>query len=213
MVIIASDYDPVKAGIVASLRRPGGNITGVVVTQIELAAKRLEIMREILPAATRYLMLNDAFTKDQFDATLLTARQLKVEIVAETFGSPPYDIEAALTRSRTPRIDALIVASSPHLFDQRARISEWAMKQKLPASIANIWGDDAAFVLAYQADQAKLASRAADIAASILRGAKPADIPVEQPTIYNMVINLRTAKALNIKIPQSILLRADRVIE
>ena len=87
------------------------------------------------------------------------------------------------------------------------------MKQKLPASIANIWGDDAAFVLAYQADQAKLASRAADIAASILRGAKPTDIPVEQPTIYNMVINLRTAKALNIKIPQSILLRADRVIE
>ena len=108
VVIIANDYDPVKAGIVASLRRPGGNVTGVVVTQIELSAKRLEIMREILPAATHYLVLSDVFTKDQLDATRQAARKLRVEIVAETFGAPPYDIEAALTKSRTPRVDALI---------------------------------------------------------------------------------------------------------
>ena len=213
VVIIANDYDPVQAGIVASLRRPGGNVTGVVVSQIELSAKRLEIMREILPAATRYLMLNDATTQDQLDATRQAARKLRVEIIAETFGSPPYDLEAAFAKNRTPRVEALIVPSSAHLSDQRARISELAMKHRLPVSISNAWGDEAAFVLLYQADLPKLGARAAAIAVSILRGAKPAEIPVEQPTVYNMVINLKTAKALKVKVPQSILLRADRVIE
>lgn len=213
VVIIAIDYDPVKSGIVASLRRPGSNVTGVLVSQIELSAKRLEIMREILPAATRYLMLNDATTQDQLDATRQAARKLRLEIIAETFGSPPYDFEAALAKNRTPRVEALIVPSSAHLSDQRARISELAMKYRLPASAANLWGDESGFVLHYGADTLKIAARAADIAVSILRGAKPAEIPVEQPTVYNMVINLKTAKALNIKVPQSILLRADRVIE
>ena len=213
VVIIASDYDPVKSGIVASLRRPGGNFTGVVVTQLELSAKRLEIMREILPAATRYLVLGDATTKDQLDATRQAARQLRVEIIAETFGPLPYDFEAALARNRAARIEALIVPSSAHLSDQRAKISELAMKHRLPASIANSWGDEGAFLLHYTANLPKLGARAAEIAASILRGAKPAEIPVEQPTIYEMVINLKTARALGIKMPQSVLVRADRVVE
>ena len=213
VVIVASDYDPVKSGIVASLRRPGGNVTGVVVTQIELSAKRLEIMREMLPAATRYLMLSDAFSKDQLDATRQAARQLRVEVVAEPFGSPPYDIEAALTKKRTPQVEALIVPSSPHLSDHSAKISEYSKKQRLPASVANNWGDEGAFLLHYTADLPKLAARAAEMATSILRGAKPAEIPVEQPTIYEMVVNLKTARALGIKVPQSVLVRADRVIE
>lgn len=213
VVIIASDYDPVKSGIVASLRRPGGNVTGVVVTQIELSAKRLEIMREILPAATRYLMLSDASTKDQLDATRQAARQLRVEIIAETFGSPPYDIEAAFARSRTSRVEALIIPSSAHLSDQRAKLSELAMKHRLPASTANYWDDEGAFLLRYTANLPKQGARAAEMATSILRGAKPAEIPVEQPTIYEMVINLKTARALGIKMPQSVLVRADRVIE
>ncbi len=213
VVMIATDYDPVKAGIVASLRRPGGIVTGVVATQIELAAKRLEIMHEILPAATRYLVLGDAFTKDQLDATRQAARQLRVEIVAETFGSPPYDLEAAFGRSRAARVEALIVLSSPHLSEHGAGISEFAVRQRLPASISNRGQEASGFLLWYAADLSKLAVRATDIAASILRGAKPAEIPVEQPTHYNMVINLKTARALGIKVPQSMLVRADRVIE
>ena len=212
IVIIANDYDPVKAGIVASLRRPGGNVTGVVITQIELAAKRMEIMRELLPTASRYLVLSDVFTKTQLDATLQAAQQLRMDIVVETFGSQPYDIEAALTKTRAPRINALIVLSSPVLLEQRAKISALALKQRLPVSTSNLWLEDTGFVLYYSADQAKLATRAAEMATSILRGRKPAEIPVEQPTIYEMVINLKTAKALGIKVPQSILLRADRVI-
>ena len=168
-------------GIVPNLRRPGGNFTGVYLSQLELSAKRLEIMRAILPAATRYLVLGDAFTKYQLDATREAARQLRVEIVAENFGPPPYDIEAALAKSRAPRVEALIVLTSPHLSDLRARISEMTMKQRLPASVgyaAATWGE-AGFLIAYAADQNQMATRAADIAASILKGAKPGEIPIE----------------------------------
>ena len=204
-----------KSGIVLNLRQPGGNLTGVFLSQIELSAKRLELMRAVLPAATRYLVLGDAGTKDQLDATRQAATRLRVEIVAETFASPPYDIEVAIAKSRTPRVDALIVLTSPHLFDQRARISESAMKQKLPASVgydAAGWGE-AGFLIAYAADADKISARAAEMAVSILKGAKPGDIPVEQATNYELTVNLKTARALGITIPQSVLLRADRVIE
>jgi len=214
VVIIANDYDPVKAGIVLNLRHPGGNLTGVFLSQIELSAKRLELMRAILPAAARYLVLGDAFTQDQLDATRQVATKLRVEIIAETFASPPYDIEAAIAKNRTPRVDALIVLTSPQLFDQRARISESAMKQKLPASVgypAAGWGE-AGFLIAYAAEQDKLSARAAEMAVSILKGAKPGDIPIERATKFDLIINLKTAKALGIKIPQQVLQRADRVI-
>ena len=215
VVIFANEYDPVRAGIVSNLRFPGGNLTGVFLSQIELGAKRVELMRAILPAATRYLVLGDAFTKDQLDATRQAARQLRVEIVEEIFGSPPYDIEAAFARSRARRVEALMVLTSPHLFDQRAKISGLTVEHRLPASVGYpvaSWGE-AGFLVAYNADQAKTMARAADMAASILRGAKPGEIAVEQATNCEMVINLKTAKALGITIPQSVLLRADRVIE
>ncbi|MFN0164759.1 MAG: ABC transporter substrate-binding protein [Burkholderiales bacterium] len=212
-VIIANDYDPVKSGIVASLRRPGGNVTGIGVTQLELAAKRMEIMHEMLPAARRYLALGDTFSKDQLDAVVQAGRRLGVEVVAETFGAPPYDIEAVLTKYRQQRIDALMLTSSPHLADLRVRISATALKLGLAVSTPNLWDDALSFVLNFAPDQPKLAARAADIAVSLLRGAKAAETPVENPTVYNLVINLRTAKALNIKVPQSLLLRADRVID
>lgn len=214
VVFIANDYDPIKAGIASSLRRPGGNITGVVLSQIEVAAKRMEIMREILPKAARYLVLSDVFTKDQLEATQLAARQLGVGVVPEIFGAPPYDVEAAFAKHRA-RVDALMVLTSPQLFDLRARVAESATKHRLPASVGfpvKSWGE-AGFLLSYTADQDKLSARAGDIAARILKDANPAEIPVEQPTTYEMVINLKTARALNIRMPQSVLVRADRVIE
>lgn len=214
VIVIANDYDPIQAGIASSLRRPGGNLTGVVLSQIEVAAKRLEIMREILPKAARYLVLSDVFTKDQLDATQQAARQLGVEIVPEIFGAHPYDIEAAFARNRA-RVDALMVLTSPQLFDLRASVSASATKHRLPASVgfpvAN-WGE-AGFVLSYTENQDKLAARAGDMAARILKGANPGEIPIEQPTTYEMVINLKTAKVLNIRVPISVLVRADRVIE
>jgi putative ABC transport system substrate-binding protein len=215
VVIIANDYDPVKSGIVSNLRRPGGNLTGVFLSQIELSAKRLELMRAALPATTRYLVLGDAFTKDQLDATRQAATKLRVELVAETFGSPPYDIEAAIAKARTPRVEALIVLTSPQLFDLRAKIAESAMTHKLPASVgyaASGWGE-VGFLIAYAAEFNKMSARAAEIAVSILKGAKPGDIPIEQATNYELMVNLKTARALGITVPQAVLLRADHVIE
>jgi len=174
----------------------------------------MEIMREILPKAARYLVLSDVFTKDQLAATQLAARQLGVEAVPEIFGAPPYDIEAGFAKHRA-RVDALMVLTSPQLFDLRARVAESATKHRLPASVGfpvASWGE-AGFLLSYTADAGKVSARAGDIAASILKGANPAEIPVEQPTTYEMVINLKTAKALNIRVPKSVLVRADRVIE
>ena len=142
VVLIAADYDPVKAGLVSSLRRPGGMVTGLAGVTIELAAKRIEIMREIVPRANRYLVLADNFTKGQLDATVEAARTLRVEIVTETFGAPPYDLDAAFARGRAAQANALIVLSSPEFLNQRTRIFELAMKHRLPAaSGARSYGD------------------------------------------------------------------------
>jgi putative ABC transport system substrate-binding protein len=215
VVIFANEYDPVRAGIVPNLQRPGGNITGVFMSQIELAAKRLELMRATLPAAARYLVLGDAFTKEQLDATRQAARRLRIEIVEEIFGSPPYDIEAAFARNRTRQVDALIVLASPLLFEQSARISRLTVEQRLPGSVGYPVASlgETGFLMTYNADLARTTARAGDIAARILKGTKPGEIPVEQATNYELVINLKTAKALAITVPQSILIRADLVIE
>lgn len=215
VVIFANEYDPLRAGIVSSLQRPGGNITGVFMSQIELGAKRLELMRAILPAATRYLVLGDAFTKEQLDATRQAARNLRVETVEEIFGAPPYDIEGAFARSRARRVEALVVLASPRLFEQSSRISRLTIEQKLPASVGYPVASlgETGFLMTYNADTARTTARAGEIAASILKGAKPGEIPVEQATNYELMINLKTAKVLAVTIPQSVLLRADLVIE
>lgn len=215
VVIIANDYDPVKAGIVSNLRRPGANVTGVYLSQLELSAKRIEFMHAAVPRAVRYLVLGDVFTQDQLEATKQAARLLHTEVVAVRFDKPPYAIDSAFATGRARRVQAVIVLTSPHLFDQRARISELALKHRLPASVgypAAGWGDEG-FLISYAADQSKVAARAADIAVNILRGAQAGDMAVEQATHYELVINRKTAKALGLTIPQSLSLRADRFIE
>jgi putative ABC transport system substrate-binding protein len=215
VVIFANEYDPLRAGIASSLRLPGGNITGVFTSQIELGMKRMELMHEILPTAVRYLVLGDAFTQDQLNTSRNAAHQFRVELIEEIFRAPPYDIEAAFARARARRIEALIVLASPSLFDLSAKISSLTVEQRLPASvgypIVNL--GETGFLLSFNVDSARLMSRAGDIAASILNGAKPGEIPIEQATQYELVINLRAAKVLGISVPKPVLLRADQVIE
>ena len=215
VVIVAIDYDPVKRGIVSSLRRPGGNITGVTLVQPLLAAKRLELLHDIVPKAKRYLVLGDSFTKDQIDAIHEAAERLRVEVVSETFGAPPYDFEAAFKKGLAAKIEAVIVPSSPaYNIEAREKIIALTLKYRLP-SASPVSGElpDEGFLLRYDANRAKIYARAGDIAARILKGAHPGDIPVEQASEFELVVNLKTAKALKISIPQSILLRANRVIE
>ena len=213
LVIIAPDYDPVKAGIVASLRRPGGNVTGMVLLPPSLTAKRLELLREVVPKAKRILVLADAFTTDQLETVQQAAGTLRVEIVVETFAAPPYDFEAAFARGVAAGAEVLIVLVSPVFLDQRARIAEQVMKYRVPSVGFPPHREDARFLLSYGTNFEKAVVRAGDIAVSILKGAKAGDIPVEQPTEFELVVDLKTAKALKISIPPSIMLRANRVIE
>ena len=211
VVVLAVDYDPVKAGIVASLRRPGGNVTGISSLSSSLMPKRLELLREIVPKAKRILVLSDLFTIEQLESVRQAAVQLRVEIVVETFATLPYDLEAAFARGRKAGADALFVLSSPALTDRQTRIGELVRQYRLPVAGVGSLMEETGMIFTY--DAVKPYVRAGDMAASILKGAKAGDIPMEQPKEFELVVNLKAAKALKISVPQSILLRANRVIE
>ena len=212
VIILAFDYDPVKSGIVSSYRRPGGNITGMYVSQSELAAKRLQLLHEIVPKAKRILVLADVFSNAQIGSIRQAAVKLRVEITIESIAGPALDFESAFARGRAAGIDALIVLLSPAFLDQRARIFELAMKYRLPSAGFPPMFAETGFLISYGVNPEAFA-RAGEIAWSILNGAKPGDLAVEQPTRFELVINAKTAKALGISIPGSIMMRVDRVIE
>lgn len=213
VVLCAVDYDPVDSGIVASYNRPGGNFTGVYVPQPTLAAKRFEIARELLPAAKRFLVVYDAFCKDQFAAVRAVAAKSEIGIEAVEFKAPPYDYVAAFKQGRRAGAQALVGLMAPIFFVDRVRIAEFVLKEHLPAiGGANAFAE-AGFLASYGAPFAKIAERGAEIAVRILKGAKPADTPVEQINEFEFAVNMKTARALGIKIPQSVLVRADKVIK
>ncbi len=213
VVFLAIDYDPVDSGIVASYNRPGGNYTGAYIAQPALAVKRFEIARELVPQAKRLLVFYDAFCKDQFEAVRQAAARTGVGIEAVEFKVPPYDYGSAFKQGRQARVQALVGLMSPVFFRDRAQIAALALKDRLPAIGGANEFSEAGFLASYGAPFAKIAERAAEIAARILKGAKPAEIPVEQVNVFEFALNRKTAKALGIKIPNSILLRADKVIE
>ena len=211
IVILALDYDPLEAGIVRSLGRPGGNVTGMYVPNAMLAAKRLELLRETLPGAKRVLALVDSYSARQLEVAQTAAAQLGMEIVTAPFTAPPYDFEAAFEKGRAARVEALLLFISPVFFEQRARISQLVGTRRLPAMTTTTGIDNG--LMSYGVNTSRTFERAGDIAASILKGANPGDIAIEQAAIFEFVVNLKVAKELGLKIPQSVLLRADRVIE
>jgi len=211
IVFLALDYDPLGAGIVRSLGRPGGNVTGIYVPNLMLAAKRLELLRETLPGAKRIFALVDSYSTEQLKVTLVAAAQLGIEIVTASFTAPPYDFEAAFEKGRAAGVVALVLFTSPVFFEQRARISQMVSIRRLPA-IAAFPGVDSG-LMSYGVNGAKAFERVGDIAASILKGTNPGSIAVEQAAVFEFVVNLKVAKSLGVRIPQSVLLRADRVIE
>ena len=213
VVILAVNYDPVKVGIVSNLARPGGNVTGIFISAPLLVAKLLQLMREMVPKAKRFLVLADPFTSEQIEALRQAAEQLRVEIIVETFARPPYDLDAAFVKGRAARVDAVISPSSPVFADRRTSIAELAIKHRLPSAGSFTSFAEAGYLFSYGVKPDKAFIRAGDMAASILKGAKPGEIGVEQPTEFELVVNLKTAKALGIKIPRSIAVRADRAIK
>ena len=214
-IVFAAHNDPVGIGHVASLSRPGGNITGLSMLQTELVAKELELLKSILPKVTKIGVVWNPTTPSHPPAVKsveAAAQKLAVKIrllPARTV----EEFDEALAIMRREQVSAFLVISSPLSYSQRARLADIALKQRLPG----MWGSrenvEAGGLISYGADLNDLFRRAAKYIDKILKGANPGDLPVEQASIYELAINLKTAKALEIKVPQSVLLQATKVIE
>jgi len=212
VVIIAINFDPLARGYIPSLARPEGNITGFVFQQLELAQKQVELLTQAFPDRTRLAMLFDALS-GQIDAAERAAKALNLQVQALRLENPPYDFDAAFRDGAAGGAQMALVLSSPFFLPQRDRIVALANAHRLPSMfIVKHWAE-AGGLMSYGADFPLMFRRAADYVARILKGTKPADLPVEQATKFELVVNLKTARAIGIELPTAILLRADEVIE
>jgi putative ABC transport system substrate-binding protein len=216
-IVFAFAPDPVGQGFGRTLSHPGGTMTGLTSTHGELSAKRLELLKEAFPSIKRIAVLyfvgpSAAGVAEQLAETERAAKKLGVALATEESSSPD-DFNRAFASMQKQRPDALVVIENPMFQFNRARLTELAAGLRVPA-IYNV-GEyvESGGLMSYGASYADLIRRAATHVAKILNGTKPGDLPIEQPTRFELVINMKTAKALGIKIPQIILLRADRVIE
>jgi len=213
-IVTATGSDPVAVGLVVSLRQPGGNVTGLTSINSELAAKRLEFLRNVAPRASRIAILwdeRDAGSRLGASESEAAAKTAGLSIQSVSVGSA--GIEAAFATVVRARAGGLIVISTSGLFSHRKRIAELAVKHRLPTVVGIRDYAEAGCLASYGTDYPDLFRRAATFVDKILKGAKPADLPMEQPTKFELVINLKTAKALGLTIQQSLLGRADEVIQ
>jgi putative tryptophan/tyrosine transport system substrate-binding protein len=214
-IVTATGSDPVAIGLVSSLRRPGGNVTGMTTINSELAAKRLGFLKIVAPRASRIAILWEESSAGSRPAVQETETAAKTAglIIHSVPVRSPAEIEAGFATVVRGRAGALSIVGSPMFFSHRKRLAELAVKHRLPTVVGPREFVEAGGLIGYAADFPDLFRRAATFVDKILKGAKPGDLPVEQPTKFELVINLRTAKALGLTIPQSLLLRADEIIQ
>jgi putative tryptophan/tyrosine transport system substrate-binding protein len=210
-IVMADTGDPIGTGLVASLPRPGGNVTGIASVTAELAGKSVQLIRDMLPSARRVTALANA--TDPFSKPFLEQIKLGGEATGTTINpvniGGSEELEAAFAAMEKDRPDAVIV--QPSLPSKRA--AELALKQRVPAVSVPRWFAEEGGLMSYSPRYADLFHKAAVYIDKILKGAHPADLPVEQPTRFELVINMKTAKALGLAIPETFVLRADEVIE
>jgi len=214
-IVMTSVADPVAIGLVASLRQPGGNITGMTSIFIELAGKRVELLKTIAPRASRIAILWDGTSPGSRLGVQETEAAAKT-VGLTTQGVPvrsPAEFEAAFATVVRDRAGALIISGSSIFFPHRKHVAELAVKHRLPTVANGREYVEAGILASYGPDYPDLYRRAATFVDKILKGAKPGDLPVEQPTKFELIINMKTAKALGLTIPQSLLGRADEVIQ
>jgi putative ABC transport system substrate-binding protein len=215
IVMVGSGLDPVEAGLVESLARPGGNVTGLTNLTTELGGKRLELFKEAVPRLARVAVIYDPGVPNHvlhLKEVQTAARPLGLTVRSwEVRGADDFEkVFAALSKERP---DGLYVPPGPLHTTNRNRIVDFALKSRLPSMWGNSEFVDSGGLMSYGADLADNYRRVAYYVDRILKGAKPADLPVEQPTKFELVINLKTAKQIGLKIPQSMLYRADKVIK
>jgi len=214
-IVFASHADPIGSGHVASLAQPGGNITSVTVIMSETAAKSLDLLKGAVPRLSRVAVIWDPATPSHepgLKAVEVTGRALRFRIQRVAVPSAA-EFDSAFSAIVRERAGAVVVLSTPLFMGGAARLAELAMKHKLPAMFGPREHVEAGGLLSYSPDRADPYRRAATYVDKILKGAKPADLPVQQATKFELVINLRTAKALGLTLPPSLLQRADQVIK
>jgi putative ABC transport system substrate-binding protein len=214
IVMIAIDFDPLALGYIESLARPGGNITGLFLEQPQLAAKRLQFLRDSFPSLSGATVFWDQISADQWRALERAAAGLLGFHVSDIyFRERPFDYERALSEAAPQDRGALIVLASPDFALDRKRLPAFALQHRMISVFYNRRYVDVGGLLSYGPSFTEMYRRAADYVDRIAKGTKPGDLPVEEPTKYELVVNLKTANALGITIPPSILVLADEVIE
>jgi len=222
IVMTFYDYDPTAAGLIDSFSHPGGNITGVFGRQSELAGKRIELLRELLPRLSRVAVLWDASTGVESRQEVSRMHHEELEPIARAAGlklqlievRAPYDFQAAFRAAKAKKAEAVMVLFSPVFYSApwRARLAQAALAARMPTIFQNRDNVEAGGLISYGGDVANTWGRAAYFVDRVLKGAKPQDLPVEQVSKFTLAVNLKTAKVLGLTIPESILLRADEVM-
>jgi len=211
-IVMGTSSDPVAKGLVASLARPGGNVTGFILPYVDLAGKRLQLLKEMVPAVSRVAVLWDADSGDpQFRAAAVAAPTLGVRLESLPV-RVPADLDAAFETARRQGAGAMLQLASRRLSDNKKAIAERALRYRLPGVFELGFAETGALA-SYGTRTGDNFRRAAFYVDKILKGAQPSDLPVEYPLAFHLVINLRTARSLGLTVPPSVLLRATRVIE
>ena len=215
-IVMVTNEDPVATKLIDSLARPGRNVTGIATLQRELGGKRLELLTETVPRILRIGVLREADAQTAaigFKEYETAARALKIQLQSLEVREPQPDFEGAFQAAANGRASALITITNPLVLRYRKRITDLAIKNQLPSMYeGSAWVEDGG-LMSFSTDDLDVFRRVATYVDKILKGVKPADLPVEQPTKYEMVVNLKTAKQMGLTIPPHVLARADRVIK
>ena len=213
IVMVAIDFDPLARGYVTSLARPTGNVTGVFLQQIELTEKRVQLLKSAFPDLQAATVFWDRITTDQWEAAQHAGVNLGLRLSGVEFLDPPFDYDKALAQAAPDSRGTVFVLVSPFFFRDRAQQADFALRNRIVTMFGFREWTDAGGLMSYGASVSSMLRLAAGYVDRVARGVKPADLPIEQPTKFELVINLKTAKALGITFPQSFLATADEVVE
>lgn len=213
IVMVAIDYDPFRKGYVTDLARPTGNVTGLFFEQIDLAAKRIQLLKDAFPKITAATVFWDEISADQWKATSESAEKNGLQVAGIELRERPYDYARALLQAPPTHRSFLLVMTSPYFAIDRKRLVDFTMQHRIGSMFVFRENVDLGGLMSYGPNKVVLSQRMADYVNRLARGAKPSDLPIERPTVFETVINLNTAKSFGLQFSQAMLLRANEVIE